>query len=330
MVSIFKTNDLVNVLLLLPYIIAIRIYGVFFQVTAMEPTRESFISFEILKLVQGSVLYNFVIGVLLVYLHCLLINLWCNRNGVLATPSALPGMFYALVVSLSPSFQQLSSTLIGMTFILLALLDIGKIYKNQIAAGNIFNIGLFIALAFFSEPPLLYMLFLGIVSLLVLRSYNTKEVLQLLFGFISLLWIYLSSYFFFSGRLNSDLLNFGWINDLNFLLPGSTSDKITLATYSLLMIIGLFSYYSYLKKKQIDARKKIDLLYWVLLVGLVSVLFYNQVHESYIMVIAFPLSIFLAMKLNIWKNWAAAELIHLGFLSLVIINLYGQSLGIIF
>ncbi len=329
MVNIFKANDVSNIFLLLPYVCILRAYGLITGTVADPPTDEGLFSQLILGLIENSVALNYLVGCALVYAHALIINHWCNRNAVLQSPSALPGMFYVLIASISPSLQSVSSTLIGLTFVILTVLEIGKLYKNQSAESSIFNIGIFSAMSFFSDPPLLLTLLVGFVALIVLRSYNSREILQMILGMFAILWIYIAADFFISGKPNEDLLEFGIITNINTLMPRDFIEIILVSTYGLLLAMAVFGYYSFLKKKQIEARKKIDMLYWLLLIFLLGVFIYREVKPSYILVLACPLAIFIGMKINSWRNIAYGEIAHLALLAVLVTNLYGQSLGII-
>ena len=84
-----------------------------------------------------------------------------------------------------------------------------------------------------------------------------------------------------------------------------------------------------MKKKQIDARKKIDLVYWFLLSSLIGLLFYNQSVITYQLFAIMPMSILLGMTLNNRKV-STAEIFHIGLLIVLVLNLYGDAFGMIY
>jgi hypothetical protein len=316
-------------LLLLPYTIILRLYSLWQPEVIITSKNDGLLSQWIMGALVDWPITSSILAILLVYIQAILINHWANQNNIQRLPSSLPGMTYILLASITPDLQQLSPALIGMTFMIMAFLEISQIYKKNDASILNFNAGFFVALAFLCSAQLLFGSLVVIIGLQVLRSFEIKESFQILIGIGVLIWTLWAAVFFFTGGKVLDFSEFGIIDGLSALWPVDLSGKISLSLFFFLIVIGLFNYYSFMKKKQIDARKKIDLVYWFLLSSLIGLIFYNQSVITYLLFAIMPISILFGMMLNNRKI-STAELFHLGLLIVLVINLYGDAFGMIY
>ena len=93
-----------------------------------------------------------------------------------------PGLFYILISSMLPGMMHLSPALMGNTFLIIAMSELFRTYKNPHASGSIFNVGFWTAAASLFVPAYLVFLILGFVGLNSLRGLDLKERLMLLSG----------------------------------------------------------------------------------------------------------------------------------------------------
>ena len=148
-----------------------------------------------------------------------------------------------------------------------------------------------------------------LAGLNVLRAFNIREFLISFIGVITP-YLLLGLYFFWidqAGLFGEH--QFG--RNINFLSfgvgEGSWQWLLKPGIFILSMLFALFNFNAYILKKNIQAQKKISLLYWALPIGIVSALFQTNLTYEHLMVFAPSLGIFLAFSFGAMKpQWAEA------------------------
>ncbi len=183
MLEIFRKNLFINSLLLLPYIILVRLATLFYpqKYQVQETSNEilkglySFIDFPVLQS---------IIAILLIFIHAIIINHTFIKHRLSREITLLPGLIYVVFVTVVTDFTVLHPALLGNTFIIFALMNLFKTYKLPNAAACIFNAGFYISVASLFYTPYVFMVFFGIIILLILRSFKLLEKLQYFLGFL--------------------------------------------------------------------------------------------------------------------------------------------------
>ena len=310
MVSIFRKNDVVNFLLLLPYTVLLRLYSLINPRTYEITPEDTAISKWFFSLIDFPLLQS-IIGILVVFGQALLINVLSNNHRLHRLPTALAGMVYIVLVSSLKELQVLSPALIGLSFILLAILNVFTTYKKSKASPNIFNASFLCALAALFYPPYALFAVAMFIGFAMLRNFKWKERIQFLFGFLVLFWI-IGAFFYFI-----DILDFTFYENVSMngaitsFWSGDNSLWYSASIFLLLIGISLINYYNYMKKKVIDIRKKIDFFYWLLLCSVLSLLVFHTIDHQHYLIVVISLSVFISMSLLLIRNTALAELLHL-------------------
>ena len=302
MITIFKKNDLLNVLLLLPYTVLLRAYSLMHPESYPVQDSDSFISTSIFTYLSNSPIFQAILAIFLVYLHAILINQIVNKHRIYQRRSSLAGMTYIIFLSCIPEFQLLSPALIGMTFLILTVFSVFNTYKQANAGMGITNSALNASIASLIYPPYSIMIIALIIGMGMLRSFGTKEKLQFLTSWLVLFWITGSSLFFF------DLLDWSFLSQIG--LVGSILDfwsldqksYLFLGGIGVLLFIVISNYYNYKKKKEIEVRKKIDFFYWMILMGLLSLLFFRNLSTQHLVFLCMPIAVFLSMSWLFFKK----------------------------
>jgi hypothetical protein len=92
--------------------------------------------------------------------------------------------------------------------------------------------------------------------------------------------------------------------------PALSAPYFKLGLFAVLLLVVLFSHNQYLTKKTIQQQKKINLLFWGLLCGGLTLSFQPAIQLDHLLILAPPLGLLLAInftRLN--RNWS--ELLHL-------------------
>lgn len=327
MIQWFKRNDLYSLVALFPYTVILRLAGLIAPESYATGQFESFINVLIFNhWIPGAIIQT-IVAILLVYAQAVLINFLANQHRMLFLPGSAPGFMYVLLASLLPAFQGLSPALIGMTFVILAAANLFNVYKNISPAAEIFNAAFFISIAALFYLPYAIAVIPLLIELSILRGVGLKERLQFLLGFVALFWI-AGSVLYYLERI--DLLPFDTLS-----LPGSISELMStgweglklLLPVIILVGLSLFNYYNYMKKKGIEARKKIDFFYWLMLSVLISMFFFTGLNVHHLLFLAFPLALFLGMSLVRMHNVVLAELIHIGMVAVLFYLHFGEHIN---
>lgn len=261
-----------------------------------------------------------LLALVLVLIQALLVNVIVAKYRMARSVSLYPGVFYILIVSSFPDFLHLTPLLMANTFLLLAIYELYDTYKKYSAAGELYNIGLWIGIGALFYYSMLVFLLAAVVGFTIVRSFKMKELIMLLLGLVSPYWL-LGVWYFYSGQYDSF-----WpqaISDsmgmIDFKGTFSILNYVQFSVFGSLLLISLLSYNHYNHKVSIQAHKNLDILYWFIAATLLSIFIQNDMAMDHLLILAVPLSILFSMTL-LYMNSRLAEALH--FLIVVAILLY--------
>ena len=309
LISIFKENLFFNSLLLLPYAFLMRLYSLIY------PS-----SVSIQK--EGGILYNFIlnifpensfvlniISVFILFIEAVMINRIVIKNRFSRDMTLLPGMFFIMLSSLSPEMHGFSPFLIGTFFIILSFGELFKTYKKYKTEKLLFNSGLYMSIAtlFYFNFSLLFVPL--IFSIFSIRSFKPKEFFQFLSGVLLVIYFYTFGLFWFNKKFIFPQFKFYSIT--NYFSVDIAKFTIMSITVFILLII-IFTYRKFIIKKSIQSQKKINIVFWLLIFIIITIVFHNpKFMMQYQIAIAFPLSVFTSMIFLRIKNNLIAEIVNL-------------------
>ncbi|MEM0994904.1 MAG: hypothetical protein AAGI49_17870 [Bacteroidota bacterium] len=267
---------------------------------------------------------------LLLFFHAIYLTVIVRKHRLVTEYLLLPGAMYLLVASAIPPFLGISSILLANTFILIAFDQLMSTYRKPKAAGNIFDTGLWIAIASLFYFPYLFFLLLAIFGLSSLRAFKLNEFFSMLFGAITVFFLaatitfwndHLSYFLEQQFVVNSNLLNLS-LSQRDFFLV-----ELLLMAFLLLMV--LFGYSSIMLKQNIQFQKKVGILYIMLAISPFALVLQPSLSVSHLGILIVPIGVLLGLLLsNIGKT--TAELLHFILLVLVLawqLNPYWLSSG---
>lgn len=308
LISVFKRNLFVNSLLLLPLAAVVRIFSLVSN-EKIEINKEGGILYQFILdiLPENSLLYS-VVSIFLVFFIAVLINRLVIKNRMANEITLLPGLFFILLVSLTPEMLVLSSIQFGLFFIVLAFLSLYKSYKKYSSEMLLFNSGLYIGIASLFNNNLIVFMIPVLLGYISIRTFNFREFLQLLSGLILVIYFY-SFYLFWTG----DSFTFSpfTYNSIKEIYSGNISINIISTIFITLVIICLLTYRSFIIKKSIQSQKKINIMFWFLLFSLLILWIFNKVNwYGYFSLIAFGLSYFTSAIFLRIKNKMISEIVY--------------------
>lgn len=273
MINQFRTLNPVNLLLLFAYTFFMRI-AMFanlpsaLQFEFLEPYTKFFIQIPIQNTFSpaGNV---FLAGVI-IYIQAILFNRIINNHGLLSKPGFLPALMYITTASLFMPFLILSPTLI-CNFLLIWIMDkFLKIGKTPDAIMIMFDIGMIIALGTLIYFPFIVMLAMLWFTLLLYRSFNWREWVSGLIGFLTI--------FFFVGVFyywNDNLSMFYkiWIplsNKFPSVFKINYNDYLVLLPLVVMIFLATLQLRENFFRSFVSTRKAFQMLFFMFIISIVS------------------------------------------------------------
>lgn len=322
MLEVFRKNLFFTSILLLPYVFIVRIGMLISPVGfVIDESSQTFLT-SLVYSHSGDPLTQNIIACLLIFAQGLIVNYIFNIDKISRESTQLSGVFYVLFVSLIANTSGLTPVLIANTFMLLGLLHILNTYKNVQAVSQIFNGGFMIAMASLFYIPYAIFIVFGIFALLQLRSFKLLEKLQFLVGVITPYFLIFTLKFW----NDQPFIEIEFLSDIFFRWP-DLSIEYSLIEYIAIGVVLIISaacivfYNTIVSKKAVQAKKKIEILYWFMFFWFLSYLILNTQIEIHLISIAIPISLLLGILSSESKNKIFYELLHL---ALIIIVFVGQ------
>jgi len=277
----------------------------------LQKENDSVIATLLLNLFGDNPIVHSVLASLIICSVAIIIGRLSNKYRLFSRQNLYSAYFFVLLASFTSEIQVLSPALISLLFVTLFIRSCLNIYRYHLSGYEVFNIGVFASLAALIYPPFIILTVVALIAVLFFVGFNLKDVLKLIFGIISILIIAFSIFFFFELGDSNYLDHFG---RSIYLFSSSywNSDRIIyFAVIGLFSSLGIIGYYNFLKKKIIDARKKISFLYFILFFMFITPLFFVNTDIYYILGIAVITSFFIGLFLDGYRNNIGAEMIHL-------------------
>jgi len=274
--------------------------------------------------VLSNVVYGYVgthgwlpdlIALLLVLLQALLLNILSARFRVSKEVTMFPGVFYILLMSTLPSFLHLSPILMGNTFLILGVSSLFNAYKKSSVADSIFNVGFWIGMASLFYFSNFIFLLLPIFGLATLRNVRLSEIFMVIIGMITPLFLVGTIFYIandFSGFYQNTFINgFGF---WSFDLVSHWSNYVPLVLFVILILVVFGSGNIYFQKQSIRSQKNIQILYYFIVISLLTILIQKEIRLEQFLLLAIPLSLMLPLNFLEFRKKEVGSGIHMAWL----------------
>lgn len=277
MINQFRNLNPVNIILLAAYAIFMRL-AIFINLPDqlnfefLEPYAKLFIQIPL-----GSTfapVANICIAAVLTFVQAILFNRIINNHGLLAKPSYLPGLLYITGSSLFLQFLILSPPLI-CNFLLIWIMDkFLKISKTHNAMKMMFDVGMIIAFGTLIYFPFIVLLIMLWLSLLLYRSFNWREWVAGLIGFLTIFFFIAVFYYW-----NDNITQFYKIwqplaNKFPSVLKINYNDYLVLIPLGVIIVLATLQLRENFFRSFISTRKAFQMLFFMFIVAIVS--FYTK------------------------------------------------------
>lgn len=221
-----------------------------------------------------SPLANVLIAALLVFVQALLFNTIINRHGLLSKPTYLPALCYITGSSLFLQFLIVSPPLI-CNFILIWMMDkFLRLGKSSHALYMMFDIGMLIAVGALIYFPFIALLVVLWLSLLLYRSFNWREWVAGLVGFM-VIFFFLAVFYYWNGNIYQFIQIWKPLtNKFPSSLQINYNDYLVLIPVIIIMVLAFLQLRENFFRSFISTRKAFQLLFFMFVVVLLS--FYTK------------------------------------------------------
>ncbi len=320
MLEIFRKNYFVTSILLLPYLFIVRI-GLFKHNRVLDFADQSSLTNTFIYPWITNNYIEIITTNLIIFIQALIVNYMFLNHKLARNSSLLAGLFYIVFVSMIYSNTHLSDAIIANTFLIISLRNLWKSYKQPSISFRIFNIGFLMGLSAIIYPPYFVLLLFALTAMFIIKSVRLLDMIQFALSFTIPFFLYFC-YSYIAGKVFQPFsflqtYQFDWDG---YVLKNDLIIYLALGLTLSSMIFSLLWYNDIMKRKNIEAQKKIDTLYWLSFFILITFIVFPQYNIEHLIILSIPLSLFFGIKVGDSKNKLAFELLHLLFLGVIIVS----------
>lgn len=297
MIELFRRYTPTNLIYLIP-IAALLCIGAFINVPEdlravfFEPALSNLLGniYETSITPQASI----VIALTLTILQGVLLNHIISKYNLLGKANYLTALIYVTLASIITPFLTLSSTLL-CNFLLIWLIDkLLSIYRAGDIKAILFDTGLIIAVGTLFYFPFIAMFPAIWIALVIFRSFNWREWIAGVMGFITIYFLLFIIYLWFD--MLEAFKNI-W-TPLTRTFPTSLNidlyDYWVLLAPSIILLLFIISLRQNFFKSLVFIRKSFQLLFFMLLLSIISFYLNNNLEEFHFLLCVAPLAIYMA------------------------------------
>jgi hypothetical protein len=258
------------------------------------------------------------LAVVLIFLQGALLNHIVNKHRMTDVATLFPGMLYIMLSSIFLENLTLTQYTVGNGLCLLAISNFIDIYKKYKPEKELFMSGFWLSFAVICSPIYGLLIIPLIVAFISLRSFNFKELLQIIVGILSA-GIIISSIHYF---INTEGLIQSYLTQ-HFTEVPAISNLYVIGFLGFILIIILMSIFSFQKfqfKKSLPVKKKLGVMYAMLAssIGIAAMSCLLNLNILYYLWI--PIAYFMSMLIIDYRKLMIGEIIHTICIILIINN----------
>lgn len=329
MIQFFRQNNFFTTLMLIPYTFLVRMAGFYLYEAPAKMGTGGVLYNVFQRAFEENVILSQIVINLVIAFTAVLVNRVVIKHRLSRYQTLLPGLIYIILVSWLEVFLSFTAIHIANFFMMIGLLSVFKFSSKTARSIVVFDGSLYFALAtLFYTPYFIYLIpaFMGFMSL---DSFRVREFMNAIVGFLVPFFIVSGFLYYFKGEnfifdgydINKDILS--WFTELSWI------DLIPLIFYAVIILTGVFAYPALVKKKNLHVQKKVNILFWFLLVSFFTIFFINEKNTSNLLILALPISIITGMVVERNKAPFMEEFFHIAILGFIFYLHFNQSVNIL-
>jgi len=270
MINQFRKLNPINLILLFAYVFFMRM-AIFYDFperlsfNLLEPFARPLINidFDTIFPVQT----NIILAAIVLYVQALIFNRVINNHNLLSKPSFLPGLMYITGASLFMPFMVLSPALICNFLLIWSIDKFLKLGKSLNSITTVFDIGMIIGIGTLFYFPFISMLLMIFLALLLFRSFNWREWIAGLIGFLTI-FFFIAVYYYWNDNLSSFYQI--WkplVNKFPSAFKINYSDYLVLIPVFIIIVLASLQLRENFFRSFISTRKGFQLLFFMFLIA---------------------------------------------------------------
>nr|WP_199157862.1 DUF6427 family protein [Pedobacter sp. ASV2] len=273
MINQFRKLNPVNLILLLAYTFFMRM-AIFYEMPTqlnfdfLEPFARLLININLDDAFSPAT--NVFFAGVLVFIQALIFNRVINNHNLLGKPSFLPGLMFVTGSSLFMPFMVLSPALI-CNFLLIWMIDkFLKLGKSANSITTVFDIGMIIGIGTLIYFPFIAMFLTIFVALLLFRSFNWREWVGGLVGYLTV-FFFLAVFYYWNNNLTSFYQIWKPLgNKFPSVFKINYDDYLVLIPVGVIIILASLQLRENFFRSFISTRKGFQLLFFMFIVSSAS------------------------------------------------------------
>ncbi len=214
---------------------------------------------------------NVVIATILLLIQALWFNRIINNHSLLSKQGYLPALMYITAASLFSQFFIISPPLL-CNFLLIWMMDkLLKVGKAPNAMMIMFDAGMIIALGTVIYFPFIVLLVIVWLSLLLYRSFNWREWLSGLLGFLTI-FFFIGVYYYWYDKVD-DFIQL-WrplTNRFPTVFQITNDDYLALIPVAIIMVLASLQLQENFYRSFISTRRAFQMLFFMFILTLISI-----------------------------------------------------------
>ena len=207
----------------------------------------------------------------------------------------LPGIQYIILTAIFPAFQFLTPVIPATVFLIMAVIRIAGTYRKNGLAYSYFDAALMIGTGSLFYASLIWFGILLFIGILLLRSFDLREVVVSVLGLITP-YIVLYGVFFVADRDISELTQTitGCLFDVNQGVEWTRMAIVSAGFILITLLIASFHLLSVFTTKKVKSRKIFSLQLWLGIVTLIVYFLSPAATEELVYIFSIPASYILS------------------------------------
>jgi hypothetical protein len=264
----------------------------------------------------------FYIGVVLLLIQAVLLNRIVGDHKMSKENTALPGLMYILWMAIISKGIILSPIVLSNTFLIAGIYFLFDTTRVKSYVHLVFNSGFYLGLAGLTYTPYVILIPLGIISFYHIKPVKIIEIFQFLGGTISALIIAMLYVYGQTGKWTlAAQFSSASKHTLNIYNQGKWMPAVVIIHLFIFITLSIMLYQLIMEKKNIVARKKNDVIYWMYGAFIISILTFGF-SFSKLACFAIPAGIFSGILMADIKSKFVGEIAHLWLLIVLFSHIF--------
>ncbi|MBN1989678.1 MAG: hypothetical protein JW783_09810 [Bacteroidales bacterium] len=270
------------------------------------------IQMPLYKLIIEWIPNNFIVSTIIAFALSLIVGLWLlglnSKHIIIKQRTYIPTLIYIIIATSILPLQRLSPAVFAAFFILPSINHLLSIYQSQNVLDHLYRAGFYVGLASLFYAPASAFLIGLLVSAIVIKSTNTKEILAAIGGFLTPWFFFIFILYIFDNTSTiAELLTINFRTEAELNLEWHQYIPVGFMAL-LLLTTGLFVADS-IGHEKINVRKFFTVFFWYTATGIITLVFLPTVSYEMAYILAIPLAFQFSYYFSYAKNKFWSELL---------------------